>query len=59
MAHPNARLTPLTRWELVQTVRVDGYPVAEVAKRFNVSRATAHKCLRRYDAGRRCGSGGR
>ncbi len=55
MAHPNARLTPLTRWELVQTVRVDGYPVAEVAKRFNVSRATAHKCLRRYDAGGRAG----
>ena len=55
MAHPNARLTPLTRWELVQTVRVDGYPVAEAARRFNVSRATAHKCLQRYDAGGRAG----
>ena len=43
MAHPNARLTPLTRWDLVQMVRGDGYTIAEAARRFNVSRATAGK----------------
>ena len=31
MAHPNARLTPLTRWDLVQMVRGDGYTIAEAA----------------------------
>ena len=51
MAHPNARLTPQTRWELVQAVRADGYPVAEAARRFNVSHATATKWVRRYDEG--------
>ena len=51
MAHPNARLTPRARWDLVQTVRGTGYPVAEAARLFNVSRATAHKWLRRFDAG--------
>ena len=39
MAHPNARLTSLTRWDLVQMVRGDGYMIAEAARRFNVSRA--------------------
>ena len=53
MAHPNARLTPRARWDLIQTVRGAGYPVAEAARRFNVSRATAHKWLRRFDAGGR------
>ena len=53
MAHPNARLTPLTRWDLVQMVRGDGYTIAEAARRFNVSRATAGKWVRRYDEGGR------
>ena len=39
MSHPNARLTPLARAELVAEVDA-GWPQAEVARRFRVSRAT-------------------
>ncbi len=37
MAHRNARLTPLTRLELVREVSA-GWPQAEGARRFRVSR---------------------
>jgi transposase InsO family protein len=47
MAHRNARLTPVTRWELVQTV-ADGWPQAEVARQFRVSRATVSKWVKRF-----------
>ena len=47
MAHPNARLTPLTRLDLVREVEA-GYPQAEVARRFRVSRATVAKWVRRF-----------
>jgi transposase InsO family protein len=52
MAHRNARLTPVTRWELVQAVAV-GWPQTEVARQFRVSRATVSKWVERYrDEGR-------
>lgn len=54
MAHRNARLTPLTRWELVEQVRA-GWPQAEVARQFRVSRATVAKWVRRYVAEGRAG----
>ncbi len=47
MTHPNARLTPVTRWELVQQVAA-GWPQAEVARQFRVSRATVGKWVRRF-----------
>ena len=53
MAHPNARLTPLARRALVQAVLVGGYPIAEAARRSNVSRATASKWVRRHKEGGR------
>ena len=42
MAHRNARLTPLTRLELVREVDA-GWPQAEVARHFRVSRHTVAK----------------
>lgn len=50
MTHRNARLTALTRLELVEQVG-RGWPVAEVARQFRVSRATAYKWLRRFRQG--------
>ena len=47
MAHPNARLTPVTRLELVLEVEA-GWSQAEVARRFRVSRPTVAKWWRRY-----------
>ena len=47
MAHPNARLTPATRLEMVLEVEA-GWSQAEVARRFRVSRATVAKWWRRY-----------
>ncbi len=47
MAHPNARLTPATRLELVLEVEA-GWSQAEVARRFRVARATVAKWWRRY-----------
>src|SRR3954471_7635698 len=38
------------RLALVHSVRSAGLPVAEAARRFGVSRKTAHKCLARHDA---------
>ena len=49
MAHRNARLTPVTRLELVRAVEA-GWPQAEVARRFRVSRPTVGKWVRRYAA---------
>ena len=54
MAHRNARLTPLTRWELVEQV-LAGWPQAEIARQFRVSRATVGKWVRRYAAEGRAG----
>ena len=51
MAHRNARLTPVTRAELVERV-TDGWPQAEVARLFRVSRATVAKWVRRFREGR-------
>jgi len=49
MAHRNARLTPITRLELVREV-ASGWTQAEVARQFRVSRHTVAKWLRRYRA---------
>ena len=46
MAHRNARLTPITRLELVREV-ASGWPQAEVARQFHVSRHTVAKWVRR------------
>lgn len=50
MTYRNARLTPLTRAELVATVE-QGWPQAEVARQFRVSRATVAKWVRRSRSG--------
>jgi transposase InsO family protein len=47
MGHRNARLTPITRLELVQEVAA-GWPQAEVARQFRVSRPTVQRWVRRY-----------
>ncbi len=47
MSHLNARLTPIARLELVQQIEV-GWPQAELARQFRVSRATVFKWWRRY-----------
>ena len=47
MAHRNARLTPITRLELVGEVAA-GWTQAEVARRFRVSRHTVAKWWRRF-----------
>ncbi|WP_208751278.1 leucine zipper domain-containing protein, partial [Arthrobacter sp. PM3] len=47
MVHRNARLTPAGRSILVQRV-LDGRPVAHAAKEMGVSRACAHRWLKRY-----------
>ena len=50
MTHRNARLTPVTRAELVEQV-LSGWPQAEVARMFRVSRATVAKWVRRFREG--------
>ena len=50
MTHRNARLTPVTRAELVEQV-LSGWPQAEVACLFRVSRATVAKWVRRFREG--------
>jgi len=50
MTHRNARLTPVTRAELVREVE-KGWPQAEVARLFRVSRATTAKWVRRFREG--------
>ena len=54
MAHRNARLTPVTRWELVLAV-AGGWPQTEVARQFRVSRATVGKWVRRFASEGRAG----
>ena len=58
MAHRNARLTPVTRLELVREVSA-GWTQAEVARRFRVSRHTVAKWVRRYREGGTAGLEGR
>jgi transposase InsO family protein len=48
MAHRRARLTPFGRLLIVQRIDELGWSVAETAKAAGVSRATAHKWVRRY-----------
>ena len=48
MAHRRAKLTPFGRLLIVQRVHELGWSVAETAKAAGVSRATAHKWVRRY-----------
>ena len=50
MAHPRARLSVFGRQLLVTRIEVDDWPVAAAAIAQGVSRATAHKWLRRYRA---------
>ena len=50
MTHRNARLTPVTRAELVEQVWA-GWPQAEVARLFRVSRTTVAKWVRRFREG--------
>ncbi|MEE8336574.1 MAG: leucine zipper domain-containing protein, partial [Dehalococcoidia bacterium] len=47
MAHRHARLTPITRLEPVHEVQA-GWPQAEVARQFRVSRPTVQRWIRRY-----------
>ena len=47
--HPNAKLTPAGRAELVRRIR-DGQPAAEVARALHVSLRTARKWLARFKA---------
>lgn len=54
MTHRNARLTPVTRWELVEQVAA-GWTQAEVARQFRVSRATVAKWVRRFRCEGRAG----
>ncbi len=49
MSHRNARLTPHGRRVLVQRVRVEGMPIAHVAKAMGVSRQCAHRWVARFD----------
>jgi transposase InsO family protein len=48
MGHRTARLTVFSRQVLVHRVAVEGWPAAEVARQFQVSRSTAYKWLRRF-----------
>ncbi|MGY0485842.1 IS481 family transposase [Streptomyces sp. WG-D5] len=54
MSHRNARLTVHGRRLLVERVRL-GRPVAHVAAEMGISRATAHKWLRRWRSGGEAG----
>src|SRR5436190_1187873 len=48
MAHRRAKLTPFGRLLIVQRVHELGWTVTETATAAGVSRATAHKWVRRY-----------
>ena len=50
MAHPNARLTVYSRRVLVERILGAGWPAAEVARQFHVSRSTAYKWVARFRA---------
>jgi transposase InsO family protein len=47
--HRNARLTPRGRQLLVDRVRIQGMPVAHVAKAMGISRQCAHRWVKRFD----------
>lgn len=49
MGHRNARLTVLGRRLVVERVRVEGMPVAHVAKAMGVSRQCVHRWVARWD----------
>lgn len=51
MAHANAALTPRHRLKVAQLVVDDGYPISEVAARFQVSWPTVKRWVDRYAAG--------
>lgn len=46
--HKNARTTPQSRAMLIHRVRIDGWPVGEVAMSFGVSKRTVYKWLARH-----------
>ncbi len=48
--HPNAKLTPVNRLLLVERIRRYGWKVTAAAQAAGVSRRTAYKWLRRFDA---------
>jgi transposase InsO family protein len=48
VSHRRARLTPFGRWLIVHRVDDLGWPVAHVAAMSGISRATAHKWVRRF-----------
>ena len=48
--HPNARLTPRHRRNMVDALLVDGWPVAAVAERFQVDPKTVRKWRDRFVA---------
>jgi transposase InsO family protein len=50
VSHRNARLTVHGRRLLVHRVRVEGAPVAHVAKAMGISRQCAHRWVKRWDA---------
>ena len=50
MGHRNARLTVHGRRLLVRRVRVEGMPVAHVAKAMGISRQCVHRWVARFDA---------
>lgn len=50
MGHRNARLNVFGRRLIVHRVRVEGMPVAHVAKAMGISRQCAHRWLARFDA---------
>ena len=48
MSHANAALTPKARLKLARLVVDDGWPIARVAERFQVSWPTAKRWADRY-----------
>ena len=48
--HPNARLTPRHRRNMVDALLVDGWPVAAVAERFQVDPKTVREWRDRFVA---------
>ncbi|MDY3125415.1 helix-turn-helix domain-containing protein, partial [Bifidobacterium mongoliense] len=51
MVHPNAALTPRHRLQVARLVVDDGYPISEVAARFQCSWPTVKRWADRYRAG--------
>lgn len=51
MSHANAALIPRHRLKVARLVIVDGYPISEVAARFQVSWPTVKRWVERYIAG--------